>query len=422
MLGPDAGIEKFQVEGIDMPMESQLNRALTSDPDHIIPGATGDHVATIQIALSLLGAVVINQIERDKKTYGVSTAAAVKAFKANCSPPLLNFKNEIDDITGKKTTQELDRRMKVFEKDSPVPPSPAPLAAGVGDVQIGPVGPRREVIDSYYNNCGLETIGPARIGTAGLRSYSTFEGLIDLLLFRTGFHQVIVNHGGTPEGLLVRWCMETNIFKTGETIDFFTKLAEALERGTANKSNPVFQDSMETVKFMLSVSEDVVLRIARKLVALRKKVFILHFRACNISVSLAQSYKRALGAKLITFHPIRLIFLRVKPVAFKQGQTPALFPFINNTNRDRARVFFDSLGELSTLVVAVRDLDGHTQVFDFSFVERLVPSEIHEWAKTLIGTWRGSQAEFVIPVMWDNNERSWSCPVEQTWSEKLQFV
>jgi len=109
-------------------------------------------------------------------------------------------------------------------------------------------------------------------------------------------------------------------------------------------------------------------------------------------------------------------------VRFKQGQTPALFPFANNTARDRARVFVDPFGELSTLVVAVRDLDGHTRVFDFSFVERLVPSEIQQWAETLIGTWRGPQSEFVIPVMWDNTDRSWSCPVEESWRQKLQFV
>jgi hypothetical protein len=179
---------------------------------------------------------------------------------------------------------------------------------------------------------------------------------------------------------------------------------------------------VDTIKFILGVSEPVVLRIAKKLVELRKKQLVLHFRACNLTRQLALSYKQALGAPMISFHSVRLVYLRVKPVRFAAGHSPADFPFANNTARDRARVFLDPFGELSTLVVAVRDLDGHTNVFDFSFAERLVPAEIQEWAETLIGTWSGPPGEFVLPVMWDNTERSWDCPGEESWRERLQFV
>jgi hypothetical protein len=405
----------------DAGVRNRLNRALESDPDHIVPGDKGDHVAKIQIALSLLGKVSIDDSEIKEKRYGKTTATAVKDFKARCSPPLLNYQNALDDITGKKTTRELDRQMKEFERGNPVPPTP-PSPAGPADVQIGPLGPRGQIVTSYYQNCAYETIGPARLITTGLRSYSTFEGLLDLLITRTGLHHVIVNHGGPTDGLLVPWCAETTFRATGDVIKFFTKVAEAIEAGTANKNNNDYQDSVDTIKFFLNVSEQIVLRIAQKLVFVRQRPSVIHLRACNLQTGVALNYKQAFRSLMITFHSVRLLYLRIKPVRFAPGHSPSDFPFTNNTTRDRARVFFDPLGLISTLVVAVRDLDGHTNVFDFSFVERLVPSDINEWAQALIGRWQGSMGEFVLPVMWDNTERTWDCPAEDAWRSKLRFV
>jgi hypothetical protein len=206
----------------DLNARDRLNKALESDPDHIVPGAVGDHVAKIQTALSLLGTVAINSNEVDQKLYGPTTANAVEAFKASCKPPLLNFKNSLDNITGKKTTRELDRQMQEFEKNNPSPPAPA-SPAGTADVQVGPLGPRAQIVTSYYQNCARETVGPARVITAGLRSYTTFEGLIDLLHSRSGLQQVVVNHGNSTDGLLVRWCHEATDVKTGAMIGFFAK-------------------------------------------------------------------------------------------------------------------------------------------------------------------------------------------------------
>src|SRR5271169_1682823 len=119
----------------DPQVRDRLNKALVSDPDHIVPGAVGDHVSKIQTALSILGKVAINSNEVDQELYGPTTADAVQAFKASCKPPLLNFKNSLDNITGKKTTRELDRQMQEFEKNNPAPPAPPP-PAGTADVQI----------------------------------------------------------------------------------------------------------------------------------------------------------------------------------------------------------------------------------------------------------------------------------------------
>ncbi len=402
-------------------VRDRLNKALRSDPDHITPGSSGDHVAAIQKALSLLGKVRIADSEIERKFYGPTTAAAVAAFKRNCTPPLLNYANQIDEIVGKKTTFELDRQMKAFEKNNPSV-DPVVPTGGSAEIQVGPLGPRGQIVTTYYRDCGLETVGPARVNTSGLATYRTFEGLLDLLLTRSALQQVVVNHGNPEKGLIVRWCAESSVDDTQSNIPLFSKIADAIQAGTANKNNNDFQDSLDSVKFMLSINERVALRIAGKLVRIRQKPLVFHLRACNLPSAVAQRYKEAFRALMITFHPVRLLFLRIRPVAFVSGHSAADFPFANNTVRDRARVFTDPFGELTTLVIAARDLDGHTLVDDFSFVDRLNRTDIQEWAEVIIGRWAGTAGEFVIPVMWDNTERSFSCPAEDSWRAKLAFV
>jgi peptidoglycan hydrolase-like protein with peptidoglycan-binding domain len=104
----------------DPSVRDRLNQVLENDAAHIRPGSSGEYVAKIQRALSLLGAT-IDDNEVGQKQYGPSTASAVLAFKANCTPPLLNYANRLDNITGKKTTLELDRQIAEMEKDHPLP-------------------------------------------------------------------------------------------------------------------------------------------------------------------------------------------------------------------------------------------------------------------------------------------------------------
>jgi hypothetical protein len=400
---------------------NRLNQALVSDADPIVPGSAGDHVSRIQAALSVLGRRRIDGGEIDQKLYGGSTATAVVEFKGSCQPPVLNPQNEVDDIVERKTTQELDRKMKDVEKDNPPIPPPAPIT-GAANVQTGPLGPRGQIVTSYYQLCGLETIGPARIRTSDLRSYTTFEGLIDLLLTRSGQQQVIVNHGNPTEGLLVRWCRESSVSNTANSMGFFSKIAGAIEQGTANRTNPDFQDSLDTLTFMLGISRQAALRIAEKLVQVRKKSLVLHLRACNIPQDVAIRYKEAFRALMVTFHPVRLLYLVIRPVPFDEGRGIPDFPTSHNSARARARILMDPNFELTTMAIIVQDNDGHENVDNFSFVNRLVPAEIHGWAKELIGQWNGAPTEFVIPVMWDNDELSYHFPADVGWRLKLQSV
>lgn len=83
----------------------ELEAAAVSDPAHIVQGARGDHVRRIQLALIQLDGASI----APDGIYGPATAAAVAAFKRKRK--ILNFRGQIDDIVGKKTTAALDREM-----------------------------------------------------------------------------------------------------------------------------------------------------------------------------------------------------------------------------------------------------------------------------------------------------------------------
>jgi hypothetical protein len=99
--------------------DPKLEPAAVSDPAHIFQGASGPHVVKIQQALNQLDGAALAQ----DGIYGPRTAAAVSAFKRKRQ--ILNFKNEIDDIVGKKTTTTLDTEMLAKERgDDPTPVVP----------------------------------------------------------------------------------------------------------------------------------------------------------------------------------------------------------------------------------------------------------------------------------------------------------
>jgi hypothetical protein len=407
----------------DPTARERLKLASEKDPEHITPGTSGDYVAKIQRALILLGAT-IDDSEIDQARYGPSTADAVLAFKASCSPPLLNYANQFDNITGIKTTRELDRLMVLFEKDHPAPPGPE-LASGTGEVQIGPVGAAGvALLKNYYQHCGMENLGYRHISTTNIRTFTSFEELLDLLLTRGSKHQVIVNHGNSFEGMMLHWAKgDSYSFGTGTNIKSFVRMADAIEAGTAKSSNPDYQDSVDTLKFMLGVDEKALERIANKFVAVRKKKFWIHIRACNLTTEMADLYLDAFGAEGLTYHEMYLVYVSVDPLKYSPGDSPANYPYSKNEEHRRARVFYDPFGELTSLAVMVaHHFTRQDRVFinahAASRVEVFSNDQIHEWAETLIGKWTGTPGRFILPLLWADNERSWYCPFE--WDRLLQ--
>jgi hypothetical protein len=91
--------------------DPKLEAAAVSDPAHIAPGATGEHVRKIQLALIQLDGAVIDS---DGK-YGPATAAAVLAYKQKRNIINRTYQSQADNIVGKMTMTALDNEMSANE-------------------------------------------------------------------------------------------------------------------------------------------------------------------------------------------------------------------------------------------------------------------------------------------------------------------
>lgn len=95
--------------------DAKLESCAVSDPEHVVEGAAGDHVAKIQQALILLDGSRIDSAELSAKRYGRSTAAAVLAYKTRRSIINRAYQTKPDNIVGKMTIAALDGEMLRFE-------------------------------------------------------------------------------------------------------------------------------------------------------------------------------------------------------------------------------------------------------------------------------------------------------------------
>jgi hypothetical protein len=87
--------------------DPKLEAAAVSDPAHIVPGATGDHVRKIQLALIRLDGATI----APDGVYGPATAAAVLAYKQKRNIINRSYQTKADNIVGKMTMAALDKEM-----------------------------------------------------------------------------------------------------------------------------------------------------------------------------------------------------------------------------------------------------------------------------------------------------------------------
>jgi peptidoglycan hydrolase-like protein with peptidoglycan-binding domain len=125
-----------------MALESQLLRgdpkleaAAVSDPAHITPGATGEHVRKIQQALNRLDGARLSA----DGIYGPATAAAVLAYKQRRGIVNRSFQNTADNIVGKMTIAALDLEL-IAQENGPaalLPISPSPTSTTL--VSAGPI-------------------------------------------------------------------------------------------------------------------------------------------------------------------------------------------------------------------------------------------------------------------------------------------
>jgi hypothetical protein len=96
--------------------DANLQACLVDDGAHVTPGARGEHVGKIQIALKALGDVEISASETASKTYGSSTAAAVLSYKQKRRIINFSYQNQADNIVGKMTIASLDQEMQKLDR------------------------------------------------------------------------------------------------------------------------------------------------------------------------------------------------------------------------------------------------------------------------------------------------------------------
>ncbi len=110
-----------------MPLRSNLFRSdraleacLLRDAAHVTPGAVGDHVSKIQLALEDLDGAKIAAAEKTARRYGPSTTAAVLAYKRKRKIINFSYQSQADNIVGKMTIKRLDDEM-FARQETPVP-------------------------------------------------------------------------------------------------------------------------------------------------------------------------------------------------------------------------------------------------------------------------------------------------------------
>ena len=113
--------------------DPKLEACLLHDRAHVLRGAVGNHVGKIQAALFTIDGLVIEPSELVAKRFGISTEAAVLAFKKKRHIINHTYQTTEDNIVGRMTIAALDREMLSREV---VPP---------GRCRIVPIFPSRPI-------------------------------------------------------------------------------------------------------------------------------------------------------------------------------------------------------------------------------------------------------------------------------------
>lgn len=87
-----------------------------SNPQHILTGDKGEHVALIQYALLVIEKAAITDAELDAGSYGKTTAAAVLQYKTKRSIINASYQTKPDNVVGIMTIKTLDAEIRLIER------------------------------------------------------------------------------------------------------------------------------------------------------------------------------------------------------------------------------------------------------------------------------------------------------------------
>jgi hypothetical protein len=282
-----------------------------------------------------------------------------------------------------------------------------------------------DIIKTFYERCGLETIGPGRIPTGAIISYTTLEDLIDKLVSVESQQVIVVSHGHSEHGLIMKFTQASPHNATGLMIDELADLADKHAKSPLSDSDR----DVTNAAAKMGIKPTGALNLVKKLVTLRAKKKMVHVRGCNLgaSSSLMRGYKRAFGLVGITAPNCRNVYSGINTKKPPKGTTvDAIGARTPKFAKTRRRLFtWPQNAPVGSLVIDVRDIDGHTRLESEAFLAD--PSQASQWGDRLLGTWRqapqGTNSNsFILQLFWDNGETSWHAPLEDGFRQKLVFV
>jgi hypothetical protein len=120
------------------PVQDRLNACLASDPAHIQPGQSGDHIKVIQQALNTIRErkpdIGINEIKDAPGTWGDDTTNAVFVYKL--FNHIKRSGQKLDPIVGRMTLTQLDNDLlSTPPRPAPTPPAKADITVVAADIK-----------------------------------------------------------------------------------------------------------------------------------------------------------------------------------------------------------------------------------------------------------------------------------------------
>ena len=236
---------------------------------------------------------------------------------------------------------------------------------------------------------------------------------------------IVVSHGHSEHGLIMKFTQASPHTATGLLIDDLADLADQQAKGQLSEGDRALKDAAAK----MGIKAAGALELVKKLVRLRAKKRMVHVRGCNLgaSKSLMEGYKRAFGLLCITAPNCRNVYSGINTKKPPKGTTvDALGQTGPKTPKTRRRLFtWPQNQKVGSLVIDIRDIDGHTRLDSESFLTD--PSLASSWGEQLLGTWRQAPSgtnsnSFILQIFWDNDETSWHTPLEGGFRLKLVFV
>jgi len=318
-----------------------------------------------------------------------------------------------------------------------------------GDVYIGPLGhgSKGDIVKAYYEQCGLETIGPLhfrandvanRIPVQRILKFGHLGELLDQILASTRWVQVIVNHGDPDAGLIMPVKKNGPNLNTGLVISDLALLAIDQAKHPAvpiTEADPKFKNLIKDLGLKMGLKAAELLSLVTKFSQIHRQGCIIEIRGCRLAKNVSDpvfggtdllgEYRKAFGR--MTSAPICwMLYVEIPVHKPLKKQKIATLKTQKPPSPNRRRTFEEDgkpvSGPLVMDIGRSSSPEGHTtRVESEGIMDK--PENAINWAMRFLDKWHGtSNSKFVVPVMWDNDEPIYHLPKEPSWCGKLRCI